>query len=404
MRAMHTPRLQVGTSLRAAMCYERFAGATPRLLVLESQYWIDQACLRASARLGWDVARVPVPLAGTMPKAMIASLLETLTNFRPDFAVTVNLGGMDEAGILAELLDTFGVPLVTWFVDDPRTIMLDRACYAAPSGIALTWEPAYADYLRRHGYARVETLPLAADRALFDAPPADAPGLPPTFVGNSMAGFAASEWAWIAERPALAACVRQALDAGRVSREGFAAGIDALLGPAAAGFDAHERRHAEMYCFIEATRRTRGALLGGLADAGVVARGDPDWASVTPHHAPYVDYATELPGLYRDSVAHVNTTSMQMATAVNQRVFDCPAAGGLVITDAQAQLATLFNPDEMAVYHSVEECAALVARFRADAAGRAALIARARRRVLEAHTYEHRLERIAGWVRASLQS
>lgn len=399
---MPSARLNPGPALLSAMRYPRFAGATPRMLVLESRYWIDQACLRAADRLGWTVARAPVPLAGAMPGDTIAALIRTLAEFRPDFALTVNLGGMDEGGIFAELFDTFGVPLVTWFVDDPRTIMLDRDVYGAPSAVAFTWEPAYAEYLRAHGFPRVETLPLAADTALFDAPPREDPPLPPVFVGQSMAGFAASEWEWIAGRPALAIAVAEAFEAGRVDRVHFAAGLEAMLGPAAATLDPHERRHAEMYCFIEGTRRARAALIAALAPQDIIVRGDPGWAEVTPRHGPYVDYATELPGLYRDSVAHVNATSIQMAEAVNQRVFDGPAAGALVVTDEQPQLRVLFDPDEVAAYATPGECAECLARYRADPSARAALIRRAQARIRDRHTYGHRLQRIAEVVREQL--
>lgn len=400
---MPNARLNPGPALRAAMRYPRFAEPVPRMLVLESQYWIDQACLRAADRLGWTVARAPVPLAGALANDTIAQLIQTLAAFRPDFALTVNLGGMDENGLIAEIFDTFGVPLVSWFVDDPRTIMLDRAHYGTPSAIAFTWEPAYADYLRDRGFPRVEALPLAADAALFDAPPREDPPLPPVFVGNSMTGFAESEWAWIAERPALADAVLAAFQDGRVDRENFAKGIDALLGPAAAALDPHERRHAEMYCFIEGTRRARATLLAALAPHGVIARGDPAWAQVTPHHGTYVGYTTELPHLYRDSLAHVNATSIQMASAVNQRVFDGPAAGALVITDDQPQLRELFEPDETVVYTTPGGCAECLARYRADPPARTALVRRAQARIRDQHTYSHRIERIAQVVREQLE-
>ena len=89
-----------------------------------------------------------------------------------------------------------------------------------------------------------------------------------------------------------------------------------------------------------------------------------------------------------------------MASAVNQRVFDCPAAGGFLLTDAQAQLDSLFDIEtEAAVYHSFEECAEQYRRYRKYPAERMAIARRARERVLNEHTYRHRLQAIVEIVR-----
>lgn len=53
---------------------------------------------------------------------------------------------------------------------------------------------------------------------------------------------------------------------------------------------------------------------------------------------------------------NVNQTSLQMRDAVNQRVFDCPAAGGFVITDNQPDLHEYFDVTrEMVTYDSLGE-------------------------------------------------
>lgn len=400
---MGRPRLNIGAHLRAQMGYDKFRGPVPRVLVLDSQYWVDQACLRAGTRLHWAMAQAPVANVGAMPREMLAGLLEMLPAFRPDFVLTVNLGGMDEQGILAEIFEGLGIPLVTWFVDDPRTVLMGRTEYASPLSIALTWERSYLDYLAACGFPRVEVLPLAADLSHFNAVPADTFQASPSFVGNSMRDFAEREWVWIAARPALAEAVQSALDRGRVTREAFAGEIRALLGPEAAAFDADEVRHAELYFFIEGTRRLRSTLLGGLAADGVVALGDAGWADVTPHCAPFVHYESELPAHYRTCPVNLNITSVQMATAVNQRVFDCPAAGGFLLTDAQSDVGRYFEVGTEAVtYDSLDACRALMRHYLDAPASRRAIVERARVRILTEHSYEHRLQRMVQIVRDHL--
>ncbi|MFP4500096.1 MAG: glycosyltransferase [Candidatus Hydrogenedentota bacterium] len=404
MPGMEPLRLKVSDRLKAIMGYRKFAGAVPRMLVLQGRYWLDEACVRAANSLGWQVAEAPICMEGALPRADISRLFYTLAEFRPDFVLSVNLSGMDEDGVFARFFEDLALPCVTWFVDDPRTIMMGRTCYTHPYAVAFTWDAAYTDYLHACGFMAVHTLPLAADPALFNAPPsaANADHLPPAFVGNSMREPAAREWAWIAARPAVAQSVRDAFAAGRVDRRRFGEGLAAMLGAdATAGFDAHERRHAEIYCFVEGTRRRRHALLAGLADVNVLARGDAGWREVTPHTGPPVNYTHELPDFYRDCAVNLNTTSIQMPHTVNQRVFDCPAAGGFLLTDNQADLAALFDMErEVATFHDLADCREKLAHYLAEPGLRREMAARARARVLGEHTYAHRLQQIAGLLRA----
>lgn len=400
MRGMNMPRLEVSQGLRAMMSYRKMAQPQPRMLVLESDYWLDHACINAAKSLGWELARAPVMMQGAMPRDMIGGFLETLLEFKPDFVLSINCSGMDEQGLFARFFADLQLPYVTWFVDDPRTILMDRTVYASEYAMALTWDASYEEYLRGLQFGVVQTMPLAVDPALFNADPPDSWDIPPSFVGNSMADFAAREWAWLAERPALAGAIHEAFDAGRITRQCFADGIEALLGRAvAAALDPDERRHAEMYCFIEGTRRLRWELMTRLVPEGVIIRGDDAWRELGGACGPYVNYSQELPHYYRRCAINLNITSIQMPTTVNQRVFDCPAAGGFLITDAQPALLDLFAEDEVLIYRTPDECIDLLRFYRSRPEQRTEFIRKARRRILQEHTYAHRLQTIAGHIR-----
>ncbi len=383
------------------LAYSKFAGPTPRLLILRSQYWLDGACLNAAHQLGWEVETVPVVAAGVLPRESVAQLMETLAHFRPDFLLTINLSGMDTQGLFAQIFGDLAIPYVTWFVDDPRTILMDRDVFATEYAVALTWEAAYEPYLRTCGYPLVACMPLAVDPHLFNAEPPESWQCPPTFVGNSMIDFAEREWAWIDEREELATAMRKAFDEGHVTRERFAAGLDHLLSDALVyELDADERRHSELLFFIEGTRRRRHALADALVPLGMQLRGDNGWENAFTLAGGGVHYEQELATFYRDCPININTTSIQMLTAVNQRVFDCPAAGGFLLTDAQASLDELFDVEsETARYGSLDECRELLLHFQKHPQQRRAITERARKRILGEHTYAHRLERIAALLK-----
>ena len=401
MRAMETPRLKVSQRLREMLSYDKFAGPVPRILILRSEYWVDGACINACLDLGWHVTSVPTVLEGVLPKENVARLIETLAEFRPDFILTVNLSGMDVSGLFARFFEDVCIPYVTWFVDDPRTILMGRTDLASSHAIALTWEASYTESLETAGFPLVKTVPLATDPHVFNREPAETWDIPPSFVGNSMISFAKRQWDLLQSEPELETAVNRSFEEGLVTRENFALGLHALLDPAYVDtLDAERRRLAEMAFFIEGTRRLRHALASAVVPEGAVMRGDDDWRVNFPTSEGPVHYMENLADVYNRCEVNLNSTSIQMATTVNQRVFDCPAAGGFLLTDAQVALEELFDCEkEVALYHSFEECRDLLRFYRAHPAARLDIASRARARVLGEHTYAHRLQQIADIVR-----
>ncbi len=394
-------RLRVPPRLREVMSYAKFAGSVPRVLILESGYWLDSACANAARGMGWSVRTTPVTLEGGLPREAVAMLLQSIVEFRPDFILNVNLSGMDVDGLLARLFEDLELPNVAWFVDDPRTILMDQSCFATPWSVALTWERAYTDYLLGVGFPVVEHLPLAVDPTVFDQPPAAEWAFPPTFVGNSMTAPADYEWGWVSGHADVAAAVEAALAADRVTRARFAAGLDELLPDnAASGFDPDERRHAEILCFVEGTRRLRRNLAHHLEPEGLEVRGDEHWSAFFPRAGGPVNYLHELPAFYRTCEVNLNITSIQMAATVNQRVFDCPAAGGFLLTDAQSDLDGLFELDrEVVCYRDLDDCTEKLRWFRDHPASRVEITRRAQTRIVNEHTYAHRLRTLARILR-----
>jgi len=400
---MTEPRLAISPTLAAHMDYPKFTRTPIRVLILESHYWIDQACAAAAQRMGWTVTKTHVTMQGHMSRDLFAHFFAQVMQSQPDFVLSVNLSGMDTGGLLARFFADLKLPHATWFVDDPRTILMRRTCFASPYAVALTWESAYEDYLRDCGFAAVHTLPLALDDTLFNAGTDSITEFPhpPSFVANSMRAFSERERVHLESDPPLKMAVDEAFARGRVSRERFAVGVHAILGDSTpANLDAEAERHAEMVFFIEGTRRLRHDLVTALAPEGLQVRGDEGWADVTSHWGPGIRYTDELGDFYRACAVNMNSTSIQMATAVNQRVFDCPGAGGFLLTDRQASLNTLFDVErEVATYATLEEACSQMKWFAAHPSSRKEIIKAAQRRIFGEHTYRHRLEALATVLR-----
>jgi spore maturation protein CgeB len=102
-----------------------------------------------------------------------------------------------------------------------------------------------------------------------------------------------------------------------------------------------------------------------------------------------------LPRFYNACAVNLNATSLQMGSAVNQRVFDVPACESFVLTDYQDSLAELFEPGEECVaYREAGEIADLTRHYLKEPAAARTIARRGRERVLKQHTYKHRLQSI----------
>jgi spore maturation protein CgeB len=396
---MNTPRLQISEGMRRFLDYPKFAGPT-RMLILETQYFFDQSWVRAAHSLGWETATVKSAMTGGLTRDDVAALFTTLAEFKPDFILSSNFAGMDVGGLFAQFFEDARIPYVSWFTDTPRMILYGREMHCSPYMVAATWERAYIPHFQKLGFQHVHYMPLATDPALFNAEPADAWDRELAFVGTSMIALAQEAVEKHAHLPHVLETVERAFADGRVTREQFGKGVEAILGEELlATLNESERRNVELLVNYEATRRQRVGLAQTLAPYGLEVRGDADWLQVLQRVQGNVGYFDDLAGFYRGTAINVNSTSLQMRYAVNQRVFDCLAAGGFLLTDAQADLEHLFDPDEIVTYGSMDELSDKVLWYRGRPAERNAMVRRARKRILAQHTHAHRLRGLEGFLK-----
>ena len=393
--------LTAASPISRALRYRKFAGQTATVLVFDSGYHLQTECIGALMRLGHKVIRIAVAGDGVRDgREAMQALVRGLLGAKPDMILSINHIGFDTDGEMGALLDATDVPLAVWYVDSPFLIH-DGFFLAAPKMTSLfVWERSYAPVLRRCGAESVVYLPLACDMDRFASPTEQArtaSGEPaPTamgFVGSSWR-YNAHKWHATLSPQAIAetAPMTQALEASP------GAFLDLLDTPS----PTPDRRMSQLaYATFMATGALRNRLLKRFAAGELTVVGDDGWREVLPraHNRPQVIYGPALGALYRQFAVNLNITSMQMPTAVNQRVFDVPAAGGFLLTDQQDDLEELFAPEALALFKTDDDMLDLARFYAARPRAREAITARAHACVQARHTYEHRLVTLLDYMR-----
>lgn len=328
-----------------------------------------------------------------------SQLQKTLQHSHPQALLSINMLGFDGNGVLAEYTERLGIPVLVWFVDDPRPILLSQKTSVRSNMVACTWERSYCDFLQQAGFSSVTYLPLATDPGQFSQPALLNRRYGCGFVGSSMGerflADIAAKFLWQPAFHVLATAVAKQL----VAHPEY--DVDLLIeeylrqqGTSLPFADNRNRTWLRSYVIHTASMIKRQRVIAAVEPLGIELFGDADgWrklcgTQVKTHAA--IDYRHELSSYYAAIDININITSLQMQTAVNQRVFDVPMAGSFVVADYQKDLDTLFAPDELALYHSPEELSDKVIYFRRHETERTAITNRARRRILQEHTYNHR--------------
>lgn len=392
------------------------ASAPARVLLITSRYFLMGELMEACQRLGVECRMLQLPHDEIASDVFVKDLLQAVVEFHPDCVLTLNHLGVDREGVLMDLLARLQLPLASWFVDNPHLILHLYKTLVSPWTAIFTWDADNIESLRAMGFAHVSYLPLGTDPERFHALAGAGRSkavwkAPVSFVGNSMIYKVAAR-----------------LKAARLPREFLL-----RFREVSAGFDASEERsvpaylaaqHPDLYALYtalpdnerrlscetaitwEATRQYRARCVERILPFSPLIAGDPGWrvifrhASPAPRLHPELSYYTELPVFYPLSDVNFNCTSKQMKGAVNQRIFDAPAAGAFVLTDWRDQMDSLFEPGkEIVFYRDPDEVPDLLRHYLGHPPERRRIAEAARRRVLAEHTWEHRLQALLDRMR-----
>ncbi|MBG0791143.1 MAG: glycosyltransferase [Desulfovibrionaceae bacterium] len=390
-------------------------GATPRILLLTSQYFLIGELEAACGRMGVDHRVVNLDAREMNLDDFVNLMTEALSGFRPDFVLTVNHLGVDHEGVLASLLNRFETPLASWFVDNPHLILgAHQNLFDAPTAL-FTWDADTVESLKGLGFANVFHLPLGADPTRFTprrAEPVEAWRAPISFVGNSMLAKTIKRIEAANPSPRL-------LQAGMLVARAFGESGEPLAGSflrrefpeLTEEYEALRPRSRQLafdtFITWQATMLYRLDCVRRILDFNPLIVGDPGWKELLKdvdgwrYHAE-LSYYSDLPDFYPLSDINFNCTSQQMKGAVNQRVFDVPCAGAFLLTDHRRQVEDLFEPGaEIVCYAHPDEILGLVDLYLNDPAARKRIAQAARKRVLAEHTYDHRMASLIESMRAT---
>ncbi|MEJ5330588.1 MAG: glycosyltransferase [Desulfobaccales bacterium] len=384
-----------------------------RVLVVNPDYFLIPEVLRAFRHLGHEVGLISFDKRREPGEEVLRRILAQLTEFRPDLLFTINHLGVDREGVLLQCLERLRVPLVSWFVDSPALILDLYAGAGRDLTFIFSWDPTYIPRVRALGFVQVHPLPLATDPEIF-RPSGNgnagryARGV--SFVGNSLTRPVAEklarlpqdqEFREIFQQLTRAYLRRPYRDLATVLEEEGLAGHVRV-----ATLRDTERVDLEAAMIWAATREYRLECVRRLGGFHPVIYGDSGWRELVGpafRLEPEVRYYDELPRVYAASQINFNATSLQMKAAVNQRVFDVPAAGGFLLTDFREQLAEVLEPGrEVICYRRPEEIPELVRFYLRHPAERRRLAQAARKRVLSEHTYRHRVQTMLAHLRRAL--
>jgi spore maturation protein CgeB len=374
------------------------------LLLARPGYFVQEDIAAALAGLGVRVTPVPIlPEEGT--EAFLERLLRAILASRPDFVLTMSHTGVDSEGTLVALLGELRLPLASWLVDSPDLILAGHPELAADHVVIFSCDAEALPAIRRLGYRHAHFLPLAAATARLAAGDRPRPPVPALTARISFLGedFLAET----ARRLRTGRFGRELLGAYKPLAERWLASatreVATLFTPGEAalreqylGLSPEQRRDFALIVLCRATTRYRAAILSAVLSLAPLVAGPSTWKRTLRqatgwHWHPPVHDPAFVAALFQGSAINLNATSAHMLGAANQRVFDVPAAGGFLLTDAGQHLGTLFEVGpEVAVYNGPADVLDQCQRYLHDEAARSAITRAARRRIEHEHTYGHR--------------
>lgn len=391
----------VNLNLAARLRYRKFREESTRVLLFDCGYFLTREVAAALKQLGHRVERLHFD-EKTPVGQLLASLISSIARFRPDFCLTINHLGFDDEGAVTELLHSIELPVASWFVDSPELIVKGFDNNVSPFTALFVWDTASIAGMRQAGFEAVSYLPLATDPELFRPLPggrAEVARLAASvgFIGNSMVERLKDKLAKVpTPLHPLADKLARRLGRQRTAQEDLFATLDITERRQLDRLGARERLAFETAVTWQATLLYRRACIEQLRGFGPVIHGDQGWRKLLDAGfilRPPLDYYCELSFFYNACSVNFNATNMQMATAVNQRLFDVPACGGFLITDHQQSLEELFTVgEEVITYRDLAEIPDLLRFYLDNPAARNKVAKRGRERILRQHTYRHRLE------------
>ncbi len=379
--------------------YKKFAGASKlKVIFIDSGYVLTKECLSALQQLGHAVQYIHIDKDNYQYDEFVRNFLTLISQFKPDFVLTINHLGFDQEGRMTELLSELEIPFISWFVDSPTVVLSGKDTNISDYCNIFVWDRDYIQDVIDAGYPHVDYLPLATMPELFK--PLDLPyKTDVSFVGSSMVYSTHKNLrSMVFRRDLLYHLDTVALEFLGIDSRYVIEAIDRVRATGIElAFDYPEQQlDFEAAVLWRATQMYRLSGIEKLAPFYPTVFGDPNWDTILNNRYRIereVLYYDNLPQVYNTSRINFNMTSRQMKNAVNQRVFDVPACGKFILTDYKQQLEEIFDTsgEEIVFFRDVEEIPELVAFYLENDSVRERYARNAYSRVTRNETYKHRL-------------
>jgi len=381
--------------------YSKFREKTAKVVLIDFNYFLTREIDNAIQGLGHRVIRFPVKKS-ERGEGIVSRLIEKILEFRPDFLLTLNHLGFDEEGVLTSFLKSIEMPVASWYVDSPNLIVKAFSGNVSPYTALFLWDNSYMADMKEIGFETVGVLPLATDEKIFQPMNVTREtyrkyACEVGFVGNSMVKAVDERLGKVSKHHH--PLVKRLADAMLNEREPFDLFLSARPlkeRTVVQRLSRQERIDFEAAVLWQVTQLYRLSCVEKLGEFNTRVHGDRGWHRILKQQDIRIfsslDYYRELPLFYNVCRVNLNATSLQMAEAVNQRVFDIPACGGFLLTDTQQALGDLFEiGKEMITYRDKREIPDLIRYYLHHPSERESVCKRGRERVLKEHTYKHRL-------------
>ncbi|MBN1522372.1 MAG: glycosyltransferase [Candidatus Aureabacteria bacterium] len=347
--------------------------------------------------------------------------LERLLTFSPDILFVMNVNGLDAYGGIADVCRENNIKIACWFIDNPfYSFSLWESFIGFENIYCFVWDKFYLDAVKAH-QKKVIYLPQAAspenfypkeltpeEKKHFQSSLSFTGNLGLNYLFNLIEGFRKDYCqgiknidSWFLQASQIA--IQQSrTDLRKIFQE------MSLYFPEVSLDFKSDRIFYRAQKILEASLSViiRLSIIRNLLPLGIQVWGLREWEEkISPEHyrGPAV-YMRDIPKIYNATDINVDISRFQQRMGTNQRIFDVPACGGFLITDYKKELEELFDKDEIVDYKDTDELIHQIHFYKNKPELRKLVVQRARKRVLESHTYEKRMQKILDEISGDIDS
>jgi len=324
---------------------------------------------------------------------------------------TINEWGLDCDGIIAGFLEQKKILHINWCVDDPffEEIIHKRKFRKSDLRFDFVSDRDYLEKMEKKGY-KARFLPLGTDPSMFYPVKRNFVN-DLSFVGSSYLAQV-NEFVSMAETfltgmvPFLASLLSQ-------YRQDSSLDIDKKITARVSALDLPESLSPEKAVFIckhfaGYLYRKEAVLSLARQFPGFRIYGDDGWLrEVSPERLGTVKYGDELREVYNSTKINVDINRVVIRNGFTQRVFDTLACGAFLITSSKPIVEEFFETDgsqkEIVTFKTPDELSDLAQYYLIHDTERQKIQERGHRKVMAAHTYDHRIKELFRHLNTELQ-